>query len=82
MISLRLPEELEIELNKISKLENISKSTLIKNALYKYLKERDVKTCPYDLGKDLFGNYGSGSSDLSKNYKAILKDRLNEKHSH
>ena len=50
MISLRLPEELEIELNKISKLENISKSTLIKNALYKYLKERDAKTCPYDLG--------------------------------
>jgi hypothetical protein len=31
---------------------------------------------------DLFGNYGSGDSTLSQDYKKKLKEKLNEKHSH
>ncbi|GHU48775.1 hypothetical protein FACS1894200_06480 [Spirochaetia bacterium] len=34
----------------------------------------------YELGKDVFGKYGSGRSDLSVNYKALLKDKIRAKH--
>ncbi len=82
MISLRLPEELEIKLNEVSQVENVSKSTVIKNALSKYFDDFESKTSPFDLGKDLFGKYGSGSTDLSKTYKLKIKEKLGEKHSH
>ena len=81
MISLRLTSDLEDKLNKISKNENISKSEIIKRALILFFKEYQKKHNPYDLGKDLFGQYGSGIGNLSKNYKKIIKDKLNEKYS-
>ena len=34
----------------------------------------------YELGKDVFGKYGSGRSDLSVNYKTLLKDMIRAKH--
>lgn len=81
MISLRLSTELEHKLNKISKTDNISKSEIIKRALVLYFEDNDKKYSPYDLGKDLFGKYGSGSGTLSKEYKNILKEKLHEKYS-
>jgi hypothetical protein len=81
MISLRLTNDLENKLNKISKTENISKSELIKRALLLYFEKYQKTHSPYDLGKDLFGKYGSGIGTLSKDYKNILKGKLREKHS-
>lgn len=37
------------------------------------------KKTPYELGKDLFGKYGSGKADLAQNRKNYLKEILNEK---
>jgi len=37
---------------------------------------------PYQLGKDLFGKYGSGKGNLSQDYKKILKEKLREKYAH
>lgn len=81
MISLRLTTDLENKLSKISKTENISKSEIIKQALVLYFKDYHIKHSPYDLGKDLFGKHGSGTGNLSKDYKDILKGKLREKHS-
>lgn len=81
MISLRLTSDLENKLNKISKNENISKSEIIKQALILYFEDYHKKHSPYDLGKDLFGKYGSGIGNLSKDYKNILKGKLREKYS-
>ena len=81
MISLRLSNDLEHKLSKISKTENISKSELIKRALLLYFEKYQQSQNPYNLGKDLFGKYGSGIGTLSKDYKNILKEKLREKHS-
>ena len=80
MISLRLTTDLEHKLNQISKTENVSKSEIIKKALIMYLNDNEKKYNPYFLGKDLFGKYGSGKSNLSKDYKKIVKGKLLEKH--
>ena len=82
MISLRLPEDIEIKLNEISQIEKTSKSSIIKKALDRYIKDFEKKTTPYNLGKDLFGKYGNGDKNSSKNYKSELKGKLREKHSH
>lgn len=82
MISLRLPRELEIKLTEISQIEKTSKSSLIKKAIGQYIQEYEAQSSPFELGKDLFGKYGSGNSDLSRNYKSKLKDKLRAKHSH
>lgn len=39
------------------------------------------KNSPYELGKALFGKYGSGKNNLSKDYKKPLKGKLHEKYS-
>jgi len=65
----------------LKEAKNISKSEIIKRALILFFKEYQKKHNPYDLGKDLFGQYGSGIGNLSKNYKKIIKDKLNEKYS-
>ena len=82
MISLRLPSNLEDKLNKISKDENISKTEIIKQALISYMKEYSRKQNPYELGSELFGKYGSGNRNLSKDYKKLLKEKFHEKYSH
>lgn len=81
MISLRLTIDLEEKLNTISKSENISKSEIIKQALVLYFADYYRKHSPYDLGKDLFGKYGSGKGSLSQEYKNLLKGKLREKYS-
>ncbi len=81
MISLRLTIDLEHKLNKISKNENVSKSEIVKRALVLYFEDYHKKQSPYDLGQDLFGKYGSGIGNLSRDYKNILKGKLREKYS-
>jgi len=81
MISLRLPTELETKLSQISETEKITKSEVIKRALIFYFKKYQKDHSPYDLGKDLFGEYGSSDGNLSQTYKKKLKDKLHEKHS-
>jgi hypothetical protein len=67
-------------MTKISKNENMSKSEIIKRALVLYFEDYHKKHSPYDLGKDLFGKYGSGIGNLSENYRNILKGKLRKKH--
>jgi hypothetical protein len=82
MISVRLPNNLEEKLEKISIQKNISKSEIIKIALSNYLDDYYSNSSLYDLGKDFFGKYGSGEKNNSKNYKNKLKDKLIEKYNH
>ncbi len=81
MISLRLTAELESKLNKVSKNENVSKSEIIKRALVLFFAEYRKKHDPFELGKDLFGKFGSGKGTLSRDYKKIFYGKLREKHS-
>ena len=82
MTSIRLSAKLEDKLNQIAEEENITKSEVIKLALLNFFKQYEHKLSAYELGRNLFGRYGSKSSDQSANYKEIIKNKLNEKHSH
>jgi predicted DNA-binding protein len=82
MISVRLPKELEDKLNLLSQQENITKSDVIKEALTKYIADRENKLTSYDLGRELFGKYGSGKGDLSITYKEKVREKINEKMSY
>ncbi len=81
MLSIRLPLDYEKKINQISIYKNITKSEAVKEAFKKYFEDYDLKIKPYELGKDLFGIYGSGKGNLSQDYKKIIKEKLHAKHS-
>ncbi len=79
MTTIRLPVEIEKKLDQVSKAEHESKSSIIKNALKSYLDNYNDNYSAYEIGKSLFGKYGSRNGSLSSNYKKILKGKLREK---
>jgi len=82
MTSIRLSKKQENDLQKIAEAEQVSKSDIIKEALDLYIKRFHNATSPYELGKDVFGKYGSGRNDNSTTYKSKLKKKINAKISH
>jgi len=79
-LSLRLEDSLERRLEAYAQAHGLSKSEVVRESLVKYLADASVSGAAYELGKDLFGRYGSGQSDRSKNRKALLKEKLRAKH--
>jgi predicted transcriptional regulator len=68
MVSVRLDEKIENQLDFIAQQKHILKSKVIKDALVYYFdmlkKESDEKSA-YELGSEFFGKYSSGKDDLS-----------------
>jgi len=85
MLSVRLDENIENQLNFVSKEMHLSKSKIIKESLIFYFdmlkKERTNKT-PFELGSELFGRFESGKENLSATYKQQLKEKINAKNAH
>ncbi len=82
MLNVRLNKEIEKKLADYSQQMNLSKSSVVKEALVAYLNSVQSDHSPFDLGEDLFGAGASGNPDLSTTYKSTLKKKLREKHSH
>ena len=85
MISVRLDNSIEKQLNLLSQEKEIPKSKIIKDALVYYfemLKQESNQKTPYELGSELFGRYSSGKDDLSTSYKQKLKEKINAKNAH
>ncbi len=82
MITVRLPEEIEKQLNHYSRATNKTKTQVVKEALRQYFESSDKAGYPnaYMLGETLFGKYGSSENDLSATYKQRLRKKLNEKY--
>ena len=82
MIAVRLPKELEEELNRLAKKRNLTKTDIVKEALKLFFQTEKSKTqkTPYELGKALFGKYDSAQENLSETYKKRLKGKLREKY--
>lgn len=79
MISLRLDENLEKELNSVADGQNSTKSKVIKDALAYYfdlLKSKKEQKSPYELGCEFFGKYSSKKGDLSTTYKQKIKEKI------
>lgn len=81
MTSVRLSKEIERKLKKASEKEQKNKSEIIKAAISMYLEQYDDNTTIYEKGAEYFGKYGSGKNNLSKDYKKILKKKIDEKRS-
>ena len=85
MVSLRLDESTEKQLNLLAQQKHMSKSKIIKDALAYYfdmIKKESKEKTPYELGSELFGKYSSGNNDLSTTYKQKIKDKINAKNNH
>ncbi len=78
-ISLRLDATIEAQLNQQASQRGLSKSELIRELINDYLNTLQCNKTPWELGKEYFGKEGSSCEDLSTNYKAILKEKLNAK---
>lgn len=75
MITLRLEEKLEQAVTSTAKNMGISKSQLIRESIAEYLKKHAVNSA-WEAGKDLFGAYSSGQSNLSSDRKKLIKQKI------
>ncbi len=81
MTTVRLNDDIDNKLSVLIELERATKTEIIKKAIAEYYEQHFPEKTPYEVGKDLFGRYGS-NEDLSQTYKSKLKEKLNAKHTH
>jgi predicted DNA-binding protein len=74
-----LPEDIEKKLTTLSRTKKKSKSDLIKEALEQFFHMEGNEKDSYELGREYFGQYGSGEENLSREYKRLLKGKINAK---
>lgn len=79
MITLRINRELEKKVENVSKTMGISKSALVRNSLIEYLIKYSDNNA-WKAGKDLFGKYKSGNSDLSVSTSTTFREKIRRKH--
>lgn len=82
MLTVRLSDDEEEQLNAYCQREGVSKSIVVKEAIELYLTQRKKSKNPFEAGADLFGQEGSGSKNNSVSYKKKVKELLREKHAH
>ncbi len=78
MITLRLDPNLEKEISITAKNLSLTKSELIRKSILEYLGRLEGPTA-WETGKDYFGRYSSGLSNLSVDRKIILKEKIRAK---
>ena len=82
MLTVRLPEDLKREIDRLAKAESKTRSDVVKEALTLLVRERQARGQPYELGADLFGVGERAPPSLAQNHKKKLKEKLREKHSY
>ncbi len=82
MLNVRLDDDTESKLLKYAEDHEMSKSSVVSEALSVYLSKKDLDQSPFALGEDLFGADASNQTNSSQSYKSKLKHKLNEKHTH
>lgn len=78
MLTLRLDSEMERKLTNLAIALGMSKSAIVRQSLQLYINKIE-KNNAWEAGKELFGKYSSGQTDLSSNRKTILKQKLRDK---
>jgi predicted transcriptional regulator len=80
VLTVRLPEHLEQELDRLAAEERTTKTQIVRRALERYLDAHREQRSSFDLGDALFGRYGSGEGTLSTTYKRRVREKLRAKH--
>ncbi|MCA9924908.1 MAG: CopG family transcriptional regulator [Anaerolineales bacterium] len=78
MITLRLDPKLEQAINNIALQMGVSKSELIRRSVIEFIDKLETPS-PWDLGSDVFGKYASGQDNLSRDRKALVKEKIRAK---
>lgn len=78
MITLRLDPKLEKTINETAHKLGITTSELIRKSITEYI-DRLEEHSPWEAGNDVFGKYVSGKGNLSKDRKALLKEKIKSK---
>ena len=81
MRSVRLPKEIEHELEVLSNQKDISRSEIIKEALVEYMAKEKTYNQPFITGKKYFGKHSSGDHNRSVSYKSEIQSKIREKRS-
>jgi len=68
-VTVRLDPLLAKKLEKAADSEGPTKSEFIRRCLQEQLSKQDDLCLPWELGKEVFGRYGSGRPDLATNRK-------------
>jgi hypothetical protein len=79
MITLRLDQKLETDIQTTATMMGLSKSELIRVSVAEYIKKQK-KPNAWELGTELFGKYASGKGNLSVDRKALIKEKIKAKH--
>lgn len=80
MLTVRLPKEIEEQLEGLSRQHKTTKSEIAKKAIAEYIAKNYSN--PYETGKDLFGSDETDIRDGSTNFKTRFRSFIHEKHSH
>ena len=78
MITLRLDPKLEKTINNIAHQMGISRSELIRKSISDFIGKLG-KPSPWELGNAVFGKYASENDSLSRDRKALLKEKIRSK---
>ena len=78
MITLRLDQKLEQQINNTAKFLGLSKSELIRKSISEYLSKLKQPNA-WDIGEDLFGKYSSGAGNLSTDRRLLFKRKIGAK---
>ena len=80
MLSVRLPDHLALELDRIAAEERTTKAQIVRRALERYVDSQRDQRSSFELGEALFGRYGSGESTRSAAFRRRIRERLHAKH--
>lgn len=80
MLTVRLPDHLERELERLAAEERTTKTQIVRRALERYLEAQRDQRSSFELGEALFGRYGSGESTRSTTYEHRVREELRAKH--
>ncbi len=73
MLTVRLPDHLERELDRLAAEERTTKAQIVRRALERYVEAQRDQRSSFELGEALFGRYGSGERTLSTTYKGRIR---------
>ena len=78
MITLWLDPQIEKTVNDLAHQMQISKSEFVRQSIFAFI-EKQEKPSPWELGKDIFGKYGSGRNNLSVDKKMLIREKFRTK---
>jgi len=80
VLTVRLPEDLERELDRLAHEERTTKTQIVRRALERCVEAHPDQRSSFELGEARFGRYGSGDGTLATTCKRRVRGKIRAKH--